>query len=688
LLLFFLFASGGLAQEKPTIEAKLTTIRPKIDGRIEPIWFLGDSAKNFIQQRPDEGKPATESTTVYLLYDPENLYVAFKCYCRNRKEINRQVIPRDNYGGDRVGLLLATFEDQKTGYYFVVNAGGVQADYTVTDDFRNWDFSWDGIWYSCARLTDFGYCVEIAIPFRSIRYQPNLTEWGINFIRYIAINDEQSYWSSQPRQAVRVSLSGRLIGIKPFVLGANLEIYPVFLSRYEERDKTEIKPDAGLDVSWSLGSAGTFRLTTNPDFAQIEADPSQINLGKYELWYPERRPFFIEDAELFSTPIKTFYSRRIGKPLPNDKVVPIIAGAKFTAKLANMDVGFLDVLCQKVNYEIDGLFYNEPLSYYRVLRLRKNSNLGLHYATKVNEDYTNTTFGIDGAFHQQDLEVKVQTTGAKFSSQKGTKLDWAEYANINYEGKHASAYTQFLNIPKDFDLSGVGFIAYRGWDFNCGFGPNFYNLGLVRSLATNVGFNYSKEFNEPVNTYGGNFYINSNYDNNWGNWLGFHYSRDYEMAVTYHKYSGEFGFWTADAKPLILSGGLWATNKEYNYRRNYFAANGNFYLQLTGRFHPSLKTALNVNNVTEWDTAGKIAAVSWILRPSINYALTRDLQLRIYSELNFDTRVHYFNLLLSWNFKPKSWVYLAFNESHNGAESNFPLIARITVVKIRYLFFF
>jgi len=153
LLLFFLFASGGLAQEKPTIEAKLTTIRPKIDGRIEPIWFLGDSAKNFIQQRPDEGKPATESTTVYLLYDPENLYVAFKCYCRNRKEINRQVIPRDNYGGDRVGLLLATFEDQKTGYYFVVNAGGVQADYTVTDDFRNWDFSWDGIIPVPASLT-------------------------------------------------------------------------------------------------------------------------------------------------------------------------------------------------------------------------------------------------------------------------------------------------------------------------------------------------------------------------------------------------------------------------------------------------------------------------------------------------------------------------------------------------------
>ncbi|MEO0115575.1 MAG: DUF5916 domain-containing protein [candidate division WOR-3 bacterium] len=684
-----------LIQTKPTIQAKLTSIRPKIDGQLEPIWSSGDSAKSFIQQRPKEGEPATESTTVYLLYDPENLYVAFKCYCRNLKSINRQVLLRDEYSGDRVGLLLDTFDDQNTGYYFVINAGGVQADYTVTADFRNWDKSWDGIWYSAVSLTNFGYCVEIAIPFRSIRYNPDINEWGINFTRYIAINDEQSYWSPQSRQAVRVSQSGRLIGIKPQVRGANLEIYPVALCRYEQDEKIKVKPDAGLDVSWTLGNAATFRFTTNPDFAQIEADPSQINLGKYELWYPERRPFFIEDAEIFTTPIKYFYSRRIGRPLPNGKPVPILAGAKFTAKIAETDIGFLDAISQKVNYEIDTIVNIEPLSYYRVLRLRqfgfgrlKNTNLGLHYATKVSENSANTTLGLDGGLQHQDLEIKTQATYAQSAKQNETKANWAEYSSINYEGEKFSTYFQFLNIPNDFDVSGIGFIAYKGWDFTCGGGPNFYNLGFIRSLSINSSLNSMREGGESVNSYGCNIYINSNYDNNWGNWLGFTYRRDYEQNIAYPKSNGEFGFWTDGAKPLYLTGGLWATNKEYNYRRNYFAPNGNFYLQLSWRFSPSVKTNLNINNTTEFDTIGKIEAVSWILRPSINWALTRELQLRIYSELDFDTKVHYLNLLLAWNFKPKSWVYLAFNEAHDANQTKFPLIERIGVVKVRYLFFF
>lgn len=636
------------------------------------------------------------------------------------------MVPRDNHNGDRVGLLFDTFDDQNTGYYFVVNAAGVQADYTVTADFRSWDKSWDGIWYSAARITNFGYCVEIQIPFRSIRYKSDLTEWGINFTRYIPIRDEQSYWTPQPRQGVRVSQSGRLFNIKPGVTGANLEIYPVALCRYEQTpleiteagkqgspitmssitttkfltgqgDKIRIRPDAGLDVGWSLGTASSFRLTTNPDFAQIEADPTQINLGKYELWLSERRPFFVEDAELFrpGVNIQTFYSRRIGRPLPTGEAVPIIAGAKFVAKLDRTDIGFLDVLCQKVNYEIDSVFYLEPLSYYRALRVRqsaigglKNSNLGFHYGTKINENFSNTAFGFDGVFQHKNLELKGQTTYAEFNSQSENRIDWAENFTINYEGERFNTFAQFCNIPENFDINGIGFVFYKGVDYNCNFGPNFYNLGAIRSLSINANLYGGREAGETVNGFGSGVYINTDYNNNWGNWLGIYYNRDYEMAVTYHKYSGEFGFWTDEAKPLYLTGRVWATNKEYNYRRDYFAPNGNFYLQLNWCVNPRFKTALNINNTTEWDTVGKIEAVSWILHPSINYALTRDLQLRIYSELDFDSKVHYLNLLLSWNFKPKSWVYLAFNESHDAAKSGFPLNERIAVVKIRYLFFF
>jgi hypothetical protein len=646
-----------------------------------------------VQQRPDEGRPATESTTVYLIYDQENLYIAFKCYCRNLKNINRSILPRDEYSGDRVGLLLDPFDDQNTGYYFVVNAAGVQGDYSVSADFRNWDKSWDGVWYSEVRFNNFGYCVEFQIPFRTIRYKSEISEWGINFTRYIPINDEQSYWSSQPRSGIRVSLSGRLRNIKPGVKGANLEIYPVAIGRFDQTDNIKVTPDAGLDVSWSPSSATSFFLTTNPDFAQIEADPSQVNLSKYELWYPERRPFFIEDAELFqSKGIETFYSRRIGRPLPNGKLVPIAAGLKFSGKFERTEVGFLDALSRKVDYEIDGTNFTEPLSYFRVLRLRqdvlKNSNLGLLYATKTNQDYSNSSFSLEGVFQERDIAVNGQTAISDFSSQAQNKLALAHCYQANYQGEKFNADFEFSSLPENFDVNNIGFVTRKGMFLTGGIEPKFYNLGFFRSFSVYISAHSYKEANEPVRTFGTNTYVSMDYDNNWGNWFGFYYDKDYEMDTSYHKYSYEFGVWTDEAKPLYLMAGFWTTNYEFNYRRGFFAPNGNFFINSSWRIFPSLKFALDINNTTEFDTTRKIEAVSWILHPSINYALTRDLQLRIYSEIDFDTQIHYLNLLLSWNFKPKSWVYLAFNESHDANLKGSPLIERIGVLKIRYLFFF
>jgi hypothetical protein len=612
------------------------------------------------------------------------------------REINREVVPRDNTDGDRVGFILDSFDDQNTAYYFLVNAAGVQADLYVSSDFRNWDNSWDGVWYSAARLTHFGYCVEIQIPFRSIRYKPNITEWGINFTRYIPKNDEQSHWAPQPRQGVRVSLSGRLSGISPKTKGAKLEVYPVALSRYEQNDKIKISPDVGLDIRWTLGSASTFQLTTNPDFAQIEADPTQINLSKYELWYPERRPFFVEDAELFNlNGITTFYSRRIGKPLPTGKAVPIIAGAKFVAKLQRTDIGFIDAICQKVNYESDGVPYTEPLFYFRVLRLRrnilKNSNLGFLYTAKVNEDFTNNIYSIDGLFQQQDLQLYAQSVYSELQSQStlvGPKRTLAQCYQINYDGYKYGAKAEFSYLPEDFSVNSIGFVARKGLFGHAGFIPKFYNFWQIRDLSTNISFDIRREAGEEVYAFGPGIGIYVDYNNNWGNWFGFSFDKDYEMDSTYYFYVYDISFWSDAAKLLSVSAEAVGVSNSYNYRRGYFAPYSNLYSSLDWRVNPSLKFGLQVNSTVEWDTVGKIAAIGWILHPTIGYALTKDLQLRLYSELDFDSKIHYLNLLLSWNFKPKSWLYLAFNESHNAAIPGFPLNERIAVVKLRYLFFF
>jgi len=636
-----------------------------------------------------------------LLYDPENLYIAFKCYCRNLREINREVVPRDNTEGDRVGFIIDTFDDQNTAYYFLVNAAGVQADLYVSSDFRNWDNSWDGVWYSAARLTHFGYCVEIQIPFRSIRYKPNITEWGINFTRYIPKNDEQSHWAPQPRQGVRVSLSGRLSGISPKTKGAKLEVYPVGLSRYEQNDKIKISPDVGLDIRWALGSASTFQLTTNPDFAQIEADPTQINLSKYELWYPERRPFFVEDAELFNlNGITTFYSRRIGKPLPIGKVVPIIAGSKFVAKMDRTDIGFINAICQKVDYEFDGQPYTEPLSYFQVLRLRRNiltnSNLGFLYSADINKEFANNIYSIDGVFQHRDLQLYAQSVysdSTSLSDLVEPKRALAQCYQMNYDGYRYGADAEFSYLPEDFSVNSIGFVVRKGLFGHVGFAPKFYNWGQIRSLTVNPSFDISREAGEAVYAYGPGIGINVDYNNNWGNWFGFSYDRDFEMDSTYYFYSYDILFWSDAAKPLSISAEAYGVTNSYNSRRGFFAPYSNLYSSLDWRVNPSLKFGLGVNSTVEWDTVRKIA-IGWILHPTFRYALTKDLHLRIYSELNLDSQIdslpqiQYLNLLLSWNFRPKSWIYLAFNESHDANLKGFPLIERIGVLKIRYLLLF
>ena len=193
-----------------------------------------DSAKSFVQRYPDEGKPATDSTVVFVMYDATNLYVAFKCYARPG-QLTLQVASRDDREGDNVGLLLSTFDDKSSAYYFCVNAKGVQYDSRITCDANSYDNSWDGVWFSDAKVTDYGYCAELRIPFKTIRYKPGLDTWGINFDRYVPRNDQQSDWALQRHGILKVSQAGRLEGIQPHSRGINLEVYPVGLVRYDQK---------------------------------------------------------------------------------------------------------------------------------------------------------------------------------------------------------------------------------------------------------------------------------------------------------------------------------------------------------------------------------------------------------------------------------------------------------------------
>ena len=188
-LLWTFFSGAGIVRsEEMNLHVARVEIPPKIDGFIEPLWARGDSVTGFVQLFPKEGEPATERTVVHVLCDDENLYVAFECYDSEPGRLILRLAPRDqafgNAGGDCVGLLLDTFGDKTMGYEFIVNAKGVQGDAYVSSGGKDEDGSWDGVWYSATRVTDFGYVVEMAIPFKSIRFKEGPGTWRALFARY------------------------------------------------------------------------------------------------------------------------------------------------------------------------------------------------------------------------------------------------------------------------------------------------------------------------------------------------------------------------------------------------------------------------------------------------------------------------------------------------------------------------
>jgi Domain of unknown function (DUF5916)/Carbohydrate family 9 binding domain-like len=285
--------------------------------------------EGFVQRFPNDGQAVSERTIVYVGYDPEYLYVVFVCFDREVEKIGAHLLPRDAFPNDEdtVAVHIDTFRDLKHAYGFQVNAYGVQTDGTYTEG-QGWDLSWDAVWRSEAMRTDQGYVVLFSIPFKSLRFpSSNRQEWGIFFYRAIARRNEQVYWPAcSTRFAARFPQAGILDGIEDVSPGRNLQANPYVASRSFRT--LDVRPDAASYVSksadTSVGLDGKAVVhdsivldgTVNPDFSQIESDQPQITVNRpFEVFFPEKRPFFLENATYFNTPIQLLFTRRIADPM-------------------------------------------------------------------------------------------------------------------------------------------------------------------------------------------------------------------------------------------------------------------------------------------------------------------------------------------------------------------------------------
>ncbi len=408
--LTFVFA---LSQGQTVVVKKSYTTKhvssdgPVIDGILnDEVWEEVDWSGGFIEFEPNENTAPESQSQFKIIYDDKYLYVAFRAFDPEPDKIVKRLSRRDGFVGDRANILFDSYNDKRTAFMFTVTAAGVKGDEFVTSNGNNFDDSWNPIWYTNAVIDDKGWTAEMKIPFSQLRFgKEDKQIWGLNFGRQNFRLNEFSLWQRIPADAAGfVSESGLLEGLDNIEPQKQLEIQPYILTQLEQypaeagnpfRDGNDFGLNAGLDAKIGVTNDLTLDLTVNPDFGQVEADPAQIALDGFEIFFREQRPFFVENKSIFDFSFggegdNLFYSRRIGRSpqgYPDsegfvDQPVntALLGAAKFSGKTQNgWSIGLLESITRREyamvnepnnNFELEV----EPSTNYAVLRAQKDFN--------------------------------------------------------------------------------------------------------------------------------------------------------------------------------------------------------------------------------------------------------------------------------------------------------------------------
>ena len=461
-------ATIGQATGKKQYKAIEITAAPEINGILdEDIWQGGDWIDDFTQHEPYNGAKATQRTEFKIVFDKDNLYVGIKAFDTSPDSIVNRLTRRDHPDGDLVAILVDSFHDLRTAFVFGISSSGVKYDFMMTNDGQNEDKSWDPNWWSKTSINSEGWIAEMKIPFSQVRFENNSGDvWGLEMARVLYRKQETTFWQHIPKDAPgMVHLFGELAGIEQIKPRKILDITPYAVARAETFEAVPEDPflskgrksgfNGGIDAKIGVTNNMTMDLTVNPDFGQVEADPSEVNLSAYETFFEEKRPFFIEGNNITNFALgigdggigndNLFYSRRIGRRPQGDpdledgwySDVPtntnIIGAAKLTGKTKDgLSVGFVEALTAEENAEIDtpgGRKYEtvEPLTNYMVGRIQKDFKEG---NTIVGGIFTSTNRDLDDNLGEY-MHKAAYSGGADFT-QYFRKKSWMFNVNTAF----------------------------------------------------------------------------------------------------------------------------------------------------------------------------------------------------------------------------------------------------------------
>lgn len=706
------------AQRAPSARAERIATPPIIDGILaEPAWGSAAPLSGFIQREPNEGTPASQSTTVLVLYDDHALYIGARLLDDDPSGIvlGRSLRDASLDDSDAFLLVLDTYRDGQNGFLFGTTPSGIQYDGQVTNEGRGgapvggrmqstlgggFNLNWDGNWQVATSRDGQGWYVEMRIPFATLRYPSSGPQtWGLNIERRIRRNNELAVWAALPRQYSihRVSMAGTLaletpaprhLSLTPYVLSGALKDFTV------AAPETETKLRVGMDAKVGVSQSLTLDVTVNTDFAQAEVDDQQVNLTRFSLFFPEKRGFFLENAGTFavgaSRTAELFFSRRIG--LVRGREIPIRAGARLSGRVGGFQLGVLTIQTggvEEVNPATGEHLVFAPSNNYGVVRVFREmgnrAKLGGIFVSRVNTASPgdrNLTWGMDGRFGLgQNLTVDgwaalTETTGAGPAG-AGPDLSGGAYGlagGMQYVSRDWQASAGYRQIGAAFNPE-VGFVNRRAY--------RQANARLLRHIRT-PDVSWFREFRPHVSwnqfwSLGG--FMESyllHVDNHFAfangaffqlpalNFTGEGLEQPFKIREgivippgTYHNIDWAFRANTNASAPLSLSGG-WDWGGFFSGTR--FGPNLSVSYRSADRFALSLSGSWFDVRLAE----GRFTTA--IARLNTSYSFSPNLFAETNVQYNDDTRNLAVNVRFAWLDRAGTGLFLVLNETeHTGS---------------------
>lgn len=454
ILLMLSSSTGVWGEEVRKTSAVKIAAAINIDGDLsDEAWKKIEPITGFIQFEPHHGQPSTLKTEVKIAYDDRAIYFAFYCVDPDPGNISASITKRDGdiTEDDAAGVMLDTFNDNRTCYLFGTNSLGTQFDGKVADNGRSQDTSWDAAWQSAAKRTEDGWTAEIAIPFSILKFKSGKGRiWGLNIARAYPRTRESSFWVGPMEDPYRVSQFGKLVNLELHSQGRRYTIMPYAISQFQAEKKPEGK--AGIDFRYRLTSNLGADITINPDFATVEADVEQINLTRFELRIPEKRPFFLEGSEYFRTRISQFYSRRIGD---------IPWGAKVTGKVSGWNIALINAQSDPASTGAIPVGEDKK-ALYSVFRTQRdilgNSNVGLIFANRSYQGENKGSVGMDTTlFFTRTLGMTAQVVKSYGPVKDGT---WAWLLRPSYDSATGHFHVRYSHWGEGLmeNMNAIAFI--------------------------------------------------------------------------------------------------------------------------------------------------------------------------------------------------------------------------------------